>query len=76
MNYKDMPNLRDSSRARVLASIDKSLKNLGTDYVDLYLIHNPRQVEDLEQAWREFEKIKETVLSMCVLAHFYPAHLC
>src|SRR5215208_5890939 len=34
MNYRDMPNLRDSSRARAMASIDKSLKNLGTDYVD------------------------------------------
>ena len=41
MNYRDMPNLRDSSRARVSASIDKSLKNLGTDYVDVYLVHWP-----------------------------------
>src|ERR1700741_3162309 len=31
MNYRDKPNLRDSSRERVLTSIDKSLKNLGTD---------------------------------------------
>ena len=31
MNYRDKPNLRDSSRERVIASIDKSLKNLGTD---------------------------------------------
>jgi aryl-alcohol dehydrogenase-like predicted oxidoreductase len=41
MNYRDKPNLRDSSRERVLASIDKSLKNLGTDYVDVYLVHWP-----------------------------------
>ena len=24
-----------------MASIDKSLKNLGTDYVDVYLVHWP-----------------------------------
>ena len=41
MNYKDMPNLRDSSADRVRASIDKSLKNLGTDWVDVYMIHWP-----------------------------------
>src|SRR5207245_4646527 len=31
MNYRDKPNLRDSSRERVLTTIDKTLKNLGTD---------------------------------------------
>jgi aryl-alcohol dehydrogenase-like predicted oxidoreductase len=41
MNYRDKPNLRDSSRERVLASIDKSLKNLGTDWIDVYLVHWP-----------------------------------
>ncbi len=32
---------RDSSRNRVMASIEKSLKALNTDYVDVYLIHWP-----------------------------------
>lgn len=41
MNYRDKPNLRDSSRERVLASIDKSLERLGTDHVDVYLVHWP-----------------------------------
>jgi aryl-alcohol dehydrogenase-like predicted oxidoreductase len=41
MNYRDKPNLRDSSRGRVMASIEKSLKNLGTDWVDVYLVHWP-----------------------------------
>src|SRR5260370_42139758 len=36
-----MPNLRDSSRERVMTSIDKSLKDLGTDWVDVYLVHWP-----------------------------------
>src|SRR2546430_5493685 len=35
------PNYRDASRKRVIESIEKSLKNLGTDFVDVYLIHWP-----------------------------------
>jgi aryl-alcohol dehydrogenase-like predicted oxidoreductase len=49
MNYRDMPNLRDSSRARVVASIDKSLKNLGTDWVDVYLVHWPDRLTPFEE---------------------------
>lgn len=49
MNYRDKPNLRDSSRERVFASIDKSLKNLGTDYVDVYLVHWPDRLTPFEE---------------------------
>lgn len=35
-------------------AIDQSLKNLGTDYLDLYLIHMP--YGDSFNAWREMEK--------------------
>jgi aryl-alcohol dehydrogenase-like predicted oxidoreductase len=49
MNYRDQPNLRDSSRERVLASIDKSLKNLGTDWVDVYLVHWPDRRTPFEE---------------------------
>lgn len=41
MNYRDKPNLRDSSRSRVMASIDKSLENLGTEWVDVFMVHWP-----------------------------------
>jgi hypothetical protein len=41
VGYEEMPNRRDSSRARVLASIDKSLQRLKTDHVDIYLVHWP-----------------------------------
>jgi len=35
----DKPNDQGLSRKHILASIDASLKRLGTDYVDLYVIH-------------------------------------
>src|SRR5947208_895143 len=41
VGYKEAPNFRDSSRQRVIASIEKSLQNLNTDYVDVYMVHWP-----------------------------------
>jgi aryl-alcohol dehydrogenase-like predicted oxidoreductase len=49
MNYRDKPNLRDSSRERVLTTIDQTLKNLGTDYVDMYLVHWPDRTVPFEE---------------------------
>src|SRR5580765_6090829 len=49
MNYRDKPNLRDSSRERVMTTIDNTLKNLGTDYVDAYLVHWPDRTVPFEE---------------------------
>ena len=57
MNYRDKPNLRDSSRERVMASIDKSLKNLGTDYVDVYLVHWPDRLTPFEETMSALDDI-------------------
>jgi aryl-alcohol dehydrogenase-like predicted oxidoreductase len=57
MNYRDKPNLRDSSRERVLASIDKSLKNLGTDWVDVYLVHWPDRETPFEETMLALEDV-------------------
>ena len=57
MNYKDKPNLRDSSRDRVVASIDKSLKNLGTDYVDVYLVHWPDRLTPFEETMSALDDV-------------------
>ncbi|CAA7262783.1 unnamed protein product [Cyclocybe aegerita] len=55
-------------RGSVSAAFDDSLKKLGLKYVDLYLIHNPRGVEngDLEGVWRKFEKFQEDGLAKSI----------
>lgn len=57
MNYRDKPNLRDSSRERVFASIDKSLKNLGTDWIDVYLVHWPDRLTPFEETMSALEDV-------------------
>jgi aryl-alcohol dehydrogenase-like predicted oxidoreductase len=57
IGYRDKPNLRDASRERCMASIEKSLENLGTDCVDVYLIHWPDHVTPLEETMRALEDV-------------------
>jgi len=45
----DRPNDRGLSRKHIMASIDASLKRLGTDYVDLYQIHRYDSETPLEE---------------------------
>jgi len=47
-----------SGMTSVRDGIKGSLAKLGLKHVDLYLIHNPAFVKDLEAEWKEFEKIK------------------
>ena len=57
IGYRDKPNLRDASRARCMASIEKSLENLGTDCVDVYLIHWPDHVTPFEETMQALEDV-------------------
>jgi aryl-alcohol dehydrogenase-like predicted oxidoreductase len=57
MNYRDKPNLRDSSRERVLSTIDKSLTNLGTDWVDVFLVHWPDRNTPFEETMGALEEV-------------------
>jgi aryl-alcohol dehydrogenase-like predicted oxidoreductase len=52
-----MPNRRDSSRARVLASIDKSLTRLRTDHVEIYLVHWPDLNTPLDETMAALDDI-------------------
>src|SRR5918999_417266 len=57
MNYRDKPNLRDSSRERVFTSIDKSLKDLGTDWIDVYLVHWPDRLTPFEETMEALQDV-------------------
>jgi myo-inositol catabolism protein IolS len=57
VGYEDMPNRRDSSRARVLASIDKSLQRLKTDHIDIYLVHWPDPNTPLAETMAALDEI-------------------
>ncbi|KAJ7926160.1 NADP-dependent oxidoreductase domain-containing protein [Mycena leptocephala] len=50
----------------VQETIRSSLSNLGLEYVDLYLIHNPRAVPDVDAVWKELEIIKKDGLAKSI----------
>jgi aryl-alcohol dehydrogenase-like predicted oxidoreductase len=57
VGYPDAPNRRDSSRKRLMASIETSLRNLGTDHVDVYLVHWPDINTPPEETMRALDDI-------------------
>ena len=57
VGYPDAPNYRDSTRKRVMESIEKSLKSLNTDYVDVYLIHWPDRNVPFEEPMRALDEL-------------------
>ena len=49
--------VQDADERHARAAYERSLANLGLDYVDLYLIHQP--LGDIYGAWRAMEKLYE-----------------
>ena len=57
VGYEEMPSRRDSGRARVLTSIEKSLQRLQTDHVDVFLVHWPDPATPLDETVRALDDI-------------------
>ncbi|MFT7589032.1 MAG: putative oxidoreductase [Limisphaerales bacterium] len=50
----------DTSEAHIISSVEQSLKNLKTDYIDLLLLHRPDYLLDVHQVASAFEKLQES----------------
>ena len=48
----------DSSAAHLIASAEQSLRDLGTDHLDVLLIHRPDPLSDWDEIAGAFEKLK------------------
>lgn len=49
----------DTSKENILSAVNASLKNLGTDYIDLLLIHRPDPLMDPEEVADAFGLLKQ-----------------
>lgn len=50
----------DTSRGHILATVDRSLVNLHTDYIDLLLIHRPDPLLDADQVAGTFLALRDS----------------
>lgn len=63
--------ISDANETRALQGFERSLKKLGLDYLDLYLIHQP--YNDLFGAWRTLERLyKEGRVRAIGVSNFAP----
>lgn len=64
----------------IFEAFNTSLKKLGLDYVDLYLLHGPwfadGSDEELQSAWAKLEKIRDSGAARSIgVSNFLPSHL-
>jgi aryl-alcohol dehydrogenase-like predicted oxidoreductase len=57
IGYPDKPRMRDSSPEQITKSIEGSLRALGTDYVDVYLVHWPDVNTPFDASMRALEDL-------------------
>ena len=51
--------MRDYSREYIISATEGILKRLGTDYLDMLLIHRPDALVDPEEVAEAFDKLHE-----------------
>ena len=57
IGYPDRPMSRDGRRDAIMTSIDDSLRNLGSDYVDVLLIHWPDVTTPFEETMAALDDV-------------------
>ena len=57
VGYADRPKGRDSRMVSILASVEQSLRNLGTDYLDVLLIHWPDVNTPFDEAMHALDSL-------------------
>lgn len=71
---KVLPNIAD-----IPAALNTSLKKLGVDHVDLYLIHAPffsEKKEEHQAKWKQMEELKAAGLTRSIgVSNYLPEHL-
>lgn len=53
----DAPNDRGLSRFHIMREIDNSLSRLGTDYIDIYLVHRPDKTTPIEETLQALDDL-------------------
>ena len=72
----DGPNDRGTSRAHVFAQADASLQRLGTDYIDLYFLHQPDPATPIEESLGALDDlVRSGKVRYAALSNFYPVQL-
>ncbi|MCR5106984.1 MAG: aldo/keto reductase [Lachnospiraceae bacterium] len=65
-------------------ALEKSLKRLGMDYVDIYMIHWPRETGDEDEDWKKLDRetwkameemVDEGIVKRLGVSNFLPHHL-